>query len=87
MQQLVQARGATDLHALTASEHDERGRDADVQRALQIPCHFYAGDCVFAPGTLLTGKGEAYRVFTPFSRAWLNTLAQEGFSLLRNNFV
>ncbi|WP_409420244.1 deoxyribodipyrimidine photo-lyase [Pseudaeromonas sp. ZJS20] len=82
LQQLVQARGATALHALTASEHDERGRDADVQRALQIPCNFYAGDCVFAPGTLLTGKGEAYRVFTPFSRAWLKTLAQEGFSLL-----
>lgn len=82
LQQLVQASGATALHALTATEHDERARDGAVQAQLAIPCHFYAGDGVFAPGSLLTGKGEVYRVFTPFSRAWLRKLAQEGFGLL-----
>ncbi|GAA4498926.1 deoxyribodipyrimidine photo-lyase [Pseudaeromonas paramecii] len=79
---LVQARGARALHAISAIEVDERRRDAAVSRQLSVPCHFVPGCCVLPPGSVLTGKGEAFKVFTPFSRAWLKALAAQGSTVL-----
>lgn len=78
----VQERGVSELHAHSAIEINERRRDEAVAAALSIPCHFVPGCCVFAPGEIRTGKGESFKVFTPFSRTWLGQLASRGFSLL-----
>jgi deoxyribodipyrimidine photo-lyase len=37
--------------------------------------------CVFAPGTVLTGSKEMFKVFTPFSNAWLKRLMAEGYQV------
>ncbi|SIQ86873.1 deoxyribodipyrimidine photo-lyase [Aeromonas sp. RU39B] len=83
LHQLVISRGATALHAINAIEIDERRRDEAVAATLPISCHFVPGCCVFAPGSILTGKGEPFKVFTPFCRAWTKRLSSEGFSLHR----
>ena len=36
-----------------------------------------------AAGRVLTGSGEMFKVFTPFSRAWLKALDEEGFVIHR----
>ena len=47
-----------------------RRRDAAVRSRLDVePITFY-GSLVQQPGTILTGAGTPYRVFTPFWRAW-----------------
>lgn len=52
---------------------NERQRDAKVawafeEAGLDVRAHHDA--IAFAPGELLTGQGDYYRVFTPFARAW-----------------
>lgn len=80
---LVRERGATALHAISAIEVDERRRDEAVSAHLSVPCRFVPGCCVLPPGRVLTGKGEPFKVFTPFSRAWLREIAAHGYSLYR----
>jgi deoxyribodipyrimidine photo-lyase len=45
-------------------------RDAAVVDALTVPVHRFAGTVVHPPGSILTGDGTAYKVFTPFYRRW-----------------
>lgn len=62
----------------------ELRRDAEVQELLalhDIQCHWFDARCVFAPGSVLNGQGEMFKVFTPFSKAWLKKLMQEGFQV------
>ncbi|MFO0612884.1 MAG: deoxyribodipyrimidine photo-lyase [Polyangiaceae bacterium] len=47
-----------------------RTRDARVRAALRVPFDLYEGETLLPPGTLRTGAGTAYSVFTPFSRAF-----------------
>jgi deoxyribodipyrimidine photo-lyase len=52
-----------------------RARDAAVEHALAeqgVVLARTGSPYAVAPGTLLTGAGSAYRVFTPFRRAWLD---------------
>lgn len=52
---------------------NEQIRDAAVRRRLadlDIRLHHYTDMIAFAPGELLTGKGDYYGVFTPFSKRW-----------------
>lgn len=54
----------------------ELKRDAAVQAECElrnIHCHWFDARCLFAPGTVLTGSGEMFKVYTPFSRAWLKS--------------
>ena len=41
-------------------------RDTAVADSLTVPVHRFAGTVVHAPGTVLTGDGNTYTVFTPF---------------------
>ncbi len=61
---------------------NEQGRDQSVQERLKIPVYLSNGDCVVDHGQIKTGAGEMYRVFTPFSRAWLQQVGQHGYHLL-----
>lgn len=45
-------------------------RDAAVRRSLGGAVEEHAGRYVHAPGTVLTGDGGPFKVFTPFHRAW-----------------
>ncbi len=44
-------------------------RDEQVER--QTPISWHHGLSVHPPGTVTTGAGDTYRVFTPFAAAWL----------------
>ena len=78
--------GVTQLYANQAIEIDERRRDQAVSHCLVaqgVRTHWFNGCCVLPPGRVLTGSGEMFKVFTPFSRAWLKALEQEGFVIHR----
>ncbi|MFO0678378.1 MAG: deoxyribodipyrimidine photo-lyase [Polyangiaceae bacterium] len=47
-----------------------RERDTRVGAALRVPFELFEGETLVPPGTLRTGGGTPYSVFTPFSRAW-----------------
>jgi len=47
-----------------------RLRDARVRERLDVPFDLYEGETLLPPGTLRTGGGTPYQVFTPFARAF-----------------
>jgi deoxyribodipyrimidine photo-lyase len=51
------------------SEPMGRERDHRVAEALSVPFDLYEGETLVPPGTLRSGAGTPYRVFTPFARA------------------
>jgi deoxyribodipyrimidine photo-lyase len=58
---------------------DEVQRDQyaiDQARAASIKCWIAEDRVGFDPASLLTGKNEMYRVFTPFKKRWLSQHAQ-----------
>ncbi|MFA7260278.1 MAG: deoxyribodipyrimidine photo-lyase [Aeromonas bestiarum] len=78
--------GVTHLYANQAIELDEQRRDRAVSAVLaeqKTSCHWFNGCCVLPPGRVLTGAGEMFKVFTPFSRAWLKALEEDGFVIHR----
>ncbi len=73
----AQAQGATALHFNDEYPLNERRRDDAVARAFAqagVAVHRYTDSVIAAPGTLKTGQGGPYTVFTPFKRRWLATL-------------
>jgi deoxyribodipyrimidine photo-lyase len=48
-----------------------RERDRRIADALRMPFVLHEGETLLAPGTLRTGAGTPFSVFTPFSRAFL----------------
>jgi len=48
-----------------------RERDRRIAAALGVPFILHEGETLLAPGTLRTGTGGPFSVFTPFSRAFL----------------
>lgn len=63
---------------------NERRRDQVVQDAFKqagIAAHGYHDSVAFAPGSLLTGKGSYYGVFTPFSNAWHKHITTDQLAL------
>jgi deoxyribodipyrimidine photo-lyase len=76
--------GGGELYANRELAVDEVRRDAEVARRLHsagIVSHWFDERCLFVPGRINTGSGDMFRVFTPFSRAWLRQLATDGFAL------
>jgi len=47
-----------------------RKRDAQVAKALQVPLQLFDTETLCPPGTLRTGAGEPFSVFTAFARAF-----------------
>lgn len=83
---LARELGVTRLYANQAIELDEQRRDGAVTAALaeqEVSCHWLNGCCVLPPGRVLTGGREMFKVFTPFSRAWLKALDEDGFVIHR----
>jgi deoxyribodipyrimidine photo-lyase len=56
-----------------------KSRDAQVEALLSkknIPFLTFKDQVIFEPGEILNGSGEFYKVFTPFSRNWLEKFRQ-----------
>jgi len=56
---------------------NERKRDSQVTVAFEsagIGVHSFDGSVIAAPGTVLTGSGDPYTVFSPFKKRWLTTV-------------
>jgi deoxyribodipyrimidine photo-lyase len=71
--QVARETGATAVHVTGESTPYGRARDARVAATLaaQGAAGRPAGSAyAVEPGTLVTGAGTAYQVFTPFARAW-----------------
>ncbi len=68
--------GADEVHVSADYGPYGRRRDAAVAEALQAAgARLVATGSPYAvgPGTVRNGSGEAYKVFSPFARAWLRT--------------
>jgi len=59
-------------------EFNERQRDAAVEKALpNVSCQGFDDSVMLAPGSVMTGNHEMYKVFTPFKNAFLRRLKEE----------
>ncbi|MGL5282665.1 MAG: deoxyribodipyrimidine photo-lyase, partial [Plesiomonas shigelloides] len=78
IQQLVDELGVTHLYANRQYELNEQRRDSQVSALLgvRLPMTWCDDALLAAPGTVRTGQGEMYKVYTPFRRALLGLLAQ-----------
>lgn len=66
-----QAHAITQVHANTEWAINERRRDAAVAGALDaigVDWTLHHGASLLRPGTVTTGKGDCYRVYTPYAR-------------------
>ncbi|MET0592893.1 MAG: deoxyribodipyrimidine photo-lyase [Polyangiaceae bacterium] len=52
-----------------------RERDRRIASALDVPFELHEGETLLPPGTLRTGEGRPYSVFTPFARAFVEACA------------
>jgi deoxyribodipyrimidine photo-lyase len=62
-------------------EVNESRRDASVAESLAamgVKSHQFHDQVVMEPGTLRTGEGRIYTVFTPFKKSWIKRLTAEG---------
>lgn len=76
LQQLCRQQGITALWFNRETPLDERRRDQAVIEQLQqdgIDCHALDPDLLVS-ASVLTQQGEAFKVFTPFYRRWLQIL-------------
>ncbi|MCW7885192.1 deoxyribodipyrimidine photo-lyase, partial [Klebsiella pneumoniae] len=56
-------------------EFNERQRDAAVENTLcDVICQGFDDSVLLPPGSVLTGGGEMYKVFTPFKNAFIRRL-------------
>jgi deoxyribodipyrimidine photo-lyase len=69
--EVVAASGATSVHI--AADFGPYGslRDAAVEAALSVPLVRTGSPYAVAPGRVLKDDGTAYRIYTPFWRAWV----------------
>ncbi|MBV4412361.1 deoxyribodipyrimidine photo-lyase [Enterobacteriaceae bacterium YMB-R22] len=60
-------------------ELNERRRDAAVEKALggKVLCQGFDDSVLLAPGSITTGNHTMYKIFTPFSKAFLHRLREE----------
>lgn len=63
--------------AMRWTEPFGRARDLRLARRSRVPFDLYEGETLSPPGTLRTGGGGPYSVFTPFSRAFRRQIQVE----------
>ncbi|NDJ58435.1 deoxyribodipyrimidine photo-lyase [Enterobacteriaceae bacterium 4M9] len=66
-------------------EFNERQRDAAVEKALgdEVVCQGFDDSVMLPPGSVTTGNNSMYKVFTPFSKAFLRRLQEDTPECLR----
>jgi deoxyribodipyrimidine photo-lyase len=68
--EVVHAAGATSVHIAEDFGPYGRRRDAEVEAALDVPLVRTGSPYAVSPGRVSKEDGTAYRVYTPFWRAW-----------------
>ncbi len=77
---LCRQQQVTTLHFNEEYELNEQRRDTLAFSSLThagIAVQRHQDQVLLAPGSVLTGQGSAFRVFTPFKRAWLQQARQQ----------
>jgi len=69
--EVVAASGATSVHIADDFGPYGRVRDAEVESLLRVPLVRTGSPYAVAPGRVTKDDGTAYRVYTPFWRAWV----------------
>ena len=64
--------GARTVHAIHHYEPWWRNTERTVAKAFDLRLHH--GNCLAPPGTVLTGSGQPYRIYTPFWRSLLERM-------------
>ncbi len=67
---LAKAAKVDRVAAMRWSEPFGRERDERIAQALNVPFDLYGGETLLRPGTLRTGAGTPYSVFSPFARSF-----------------
>ncbi|RXJ74596.1 deoxyribodipyrimidine photo-lyase [Veronia nyctiphanis] len=73
----------SDVYCNIDYEFDEVDRDNAVAGTLSLTrtgFHAFHGKCILPPGSVLTGGGKSFQVFTPFKRAWLKLVQSTDYS-------
>ncbi|TLU67379.1 deoxyribodipyrimidine photo-lyase [Thalassotalea litorea] len=71
------------IYANAELELSEVSRDRTLAK-LGLDLELSEADVIIPKGKVLTGAGEMYRVFTPFKRAWIKRLVDQGFDCFAN---
>ncbi|MEZ5508962.1 MAG: deoxyribodipyrimidine photo-lyase [Gammaproteobacteria bacterium] len=74
LEQVCREHGITAVHCNEEYELNEQRRDAEAFRRLQrhnVIFTRHQDQVLLAPGSVLTGQGQPFRVFTPFKRSWI----------------
>jgi deoxyribodipyrimidine photo-lyase len=78
-QELIQEFEVQTVYTNRDYEPYSQSRDAQVEALLakkNIPFLTFKDQVIFEPGEIINGSGEFYKVFTPFSRNWLEKFRQ-----------
>lgn len=81
--QLAKEAGAAAVYCAADYEPGTRKRDATVAEALKaegIGFHAVCDHLIHAPDKVLKADGKPYLVFTPYSKAWRNSLHRDSFA-------
>src|SRR5690606_22853104 len=79
LRRLIEQTGADQVFMNRRFEPDAFTRDADIAHALKVEgvdCHGFNGTLLACPGTIQTGAGKPYKVFTPFLKALLQMMPE-----------
>ncbi|UJF16968.1 deoxyribodipyrimidine photo-lyase [Vibrio sp. SS-MA-C1-2] len=85
---LADQQGVTDLFYNRQYEYNELMRDHNVDECLtaaDIAVHHFDDLLLLPPGSVTTGSGEMYKVFTPFKKRALSLLAETEFDSLKHS--
>ncbi|MXO64678.1 cryptochrome/photolyase family protein [Altericroceibacterium endophyticum] len=72
---LVEETGAKTIHAI--AHYEPWWREAEKKVAQDMDLALYDGNYLMPPGSLTTGSGDPYKIFTPFYRAMMRALPQQ----------
>ncbi|PWC11613.1 deoxyribodipyrimidine photo-lyase [Brenneria corticis] len=78
LRDFCQQQGVTHLFYNRQYEINERRRDGEAETLLagRVECRGFDGGLLLPPGSVLTAKGEMYKVFTPFRQAFIQRLLE-----------
>lgn len=79
--QLCQQHNVTEVVANQELEFDEVSRDSSIQEQ-GIKLTLFESDVIVGKGKILNKSGQMFKVFTPFKRAWLTYIKENGFQYL-----
>jgi len=77
VQQICDAHNVTHLFYNYQYEFNEQQRDRQLENRLtKVVCQGFDDSVMLAPGSVMTGNHEMYKVFTPFKNAYLKRLKE-----------